>query len=480
MLAAMCVPVAMLVAYSFWTQNYLDIDKTFTLANYAAFFQKIVYSKLMVRSITISFLCTVATLLLAYPMAYFIAFKVTRNKLVWLILITVPFWTSYLLRVFAWKVILGYNGLINSGLITMGVIDEPLTFILYNRSAVIITLTHAWAAFAILPIYVSLEKIDRSLLEAATDLGDTPFRRFMRVTLPLSLPGTLVAGLLVFIPTVGDYVTPQLVGGTKGIMIGNVIQSQFGISNNWAVGGLAVDHLAGDHHGGGDRGQYVSVVPRAGEAQVDMSAKVVQAGPTTAANPFVSRRKVSPLVIYAIAYLAFLYIPPLLLPLFSFNDSIYIAFPLKGFTLRWYGEMAGSVALITALQNSLKVAAVVCVTSTIFGLLAAKAMTRYRLPGSAPITFMIMLPLVIPGIILGIAILVLTQQIGIPLSLFTIGCRAHHGERTVLHAGPGCAVGRVRQESGRGIARPWRDRLEDVLAGDLPTGVAGGGRKPCC
>lgn len=155
-----------------------------------------------------------------------------------------------------------------------------------------------------------------------------------------------------------------------------------------------------------------------------MTANTVQsvkAGPTTAANPFVSRSKISPLVIYAIAYLAFLYIPPLLLPLFSFNDSIYIAFPLKGFTLRWYGEMAATVGLITALQNSLKVAAVVCVTSTIFGLLAAKAMTRYRLPGSAPITFMIMLPLVIPGIILGIAILVLTQQIGIPLSLFTIG-----------------------------------------------------------
>ena len=236
MLTAMCVPVALLVAYSFWTQDYLEIDKTLTLANYAAFFQKIVYAKLMVRSITISFVCTVATLLLAYPMAYFIAFKVTRNKLLWLILITVPFWTSYLLRVFAWKVILGYNGVINSGLITLGVIDEPLTFLLYNRTAVIITLTHAWAAFAILPIYVSLEKIDRSLLEAATDLGDTPFKRFLRVTLPLSLPGTLVAGLLVFIPTVGDFVTPNLLGGTKGVMIGNVIQSQFGVSNNWPLG----------------------------------------------------------------------------------------------------------------------------------------------------------------------------------------------------------------------------------------------------
>ncbi len=147
----------------------------------------------------------------------------------------------------------------------------------------------------------------------------------------------------------------------------------------------------------------------------------VEAGPTTAANPFVSRRKVSPLVIYAIAYLAFLYIPPLLLPLFSFNDSIYIVFPLKGFTFKWYVEMAASAGMVSALQNSLKIAAVVCVVSTMFGLLAAKAMTRYRLRGRVPITFMIMLPLVIPGIILGIAMLILTQQFGIPLSLFTIG-----------------------------------------------------------
>ena len=149
--------------------------------------------------------------------------------------------------------------------------------------------------------------------------------------------------------------------------------------------------------------------------------QVRKVGSTTAANPFVSRRKASPLVIYAIAYLAFLYIPPLLLPLFSFNDNIYIVFPLKGFTLKWYGEITASAGIVTALQNSLKVAAVVCVVSTIFGLLAAKAMTRYRLPGRVPITFMIMLPLVIPGIILGIAILILTQQFGIPLSLFTIG-----------------------------------------------------------
>jgi len=236
MICLMCLPLFMLVAYSFWTQNYLDIDKTFTFANYEAFFHKPIYIALMMKSIRMSLFCTFVTLILAYPMAYFIAFKVTTNKLVWLILITVPFWTSYLLRVFAWKVILGFNGVINSGLISMGLLDEPLQFLLYNPTAVVLTLAHAWAAFAILPIYVSLEKIDRSLLEAATDLGDTPTERFWRITWPLSLPGVIAAGLLVFIPTVGDYVTPKLVGGTTGIMIGNIIQSQFGKANNWPMG----------------------------------------------------------------------------------------------------------------------------------------------------------------------------------------------------------------------------------------------------
>ena len=232
----LALPLAFLVVYSFWTQVYLDLDRTFTLANYENFFKKLVYPYLLWRSILISGAVTLATVVLAYPMAYFIAFRVTRNKLIWLILITVPFWTSYLLRVFAWKIILGYNGVINSGLKSLGLIDEPLEFLLYNPTAVVITLAHAWAAFAILPIYVSLEKIDRSLIEAAMDLGDGPVMRFLRVTLPLSMPGVIAASLLVFIPTVGDYVTPKLVGGTTGIMIGNIIQSMFGRGNNWPMG----------------------------------------------------------------------------------------------------------------------------------------------------------------------------------------------------------------------------------------------------
>ena len=226
----------MLITFSFWTQNYLDIDRSLTLDNYIKFFDKPIYTKLLWKSVRIAALVTFVTVILAYPAAYFIAFRVKKNKMVWLILITVPFWTSYLLRVFAWKVILGYNGVINSGLMSLGILAEPLQFLLYNPTAVIITLAHAWAAFSILPLYVSLEKIDRSLLEAAADLGEGPFMQWVRVTLPLSLPGIIGASLLVFIPTVGDYITPNLVGGPKGILIRNVIQSLFGRANNWPLG----------------------------------------------------------------------------------------------------------------------------------------------------------------------------------------------------------------------------------------------------
>jgi len=236
MLFSMCVPFALMVLMSFWTQAGYEFETALSLKNYDKVFSEPVYTKLLVRSLLISASCTFATVIISYPMAYYVAFHVHRRKMIWIILMTLPFWTSYLLRIFTWKVILGYNGVINSGLIGMGLIDKPLEFLLYNPNAVVITLTHAWAAFAILPIYVSLEKIDRSLLEAATDLGDGPAARFFRITLPLSLPGVIAATVLIFVPTVGDYVTPALVGGPDGVMLANLIQAHFGIINNWPGG----------------------------------------------------------------------------------------------------------------------------------------------------------------------------------------------------------------------------------------------------
>ena len=236
LLLLLAVPLGIVIAYSFWTKTGGSYEPLLTTANYENFLVHPAYPLLLGKSLLISLCVAAAAVGLAYPMAYFVAFRVKQAKILWLILITVPFWTSYLLRVFAWKIVLGYNGVINSGLTSIGVIDEPLGFLLYNPIAVVITLAHAWAAFAILPIYVSLAKIDRSLLEAATDLGDGPLARFLRITLPLSMPGVIAAALLVFIPTVGDYVTPKLVGGTTGLMIGNIIQAMFGPANNWPFG----------------------------------------------------------------------------------------------------------------------------------------------------------------------------------------------------------------------------------------------------
>ena len=228
-------PLVILIAYSFWTQTYVTLDKTLTLKNYREALGDPLVQHLMLRSIWIAGAVTIVTVALAYPIAYFIAMK-ARKKTIWLLLITIPFWSSYLLRVFAWKLILGFNGVMNSALIGLGLIDEPLSFLLYNEFAVVLTLAHAWAPFAILPIFVSLQKIDPSLLEAATDLGNGPFKRFMRVTLPLTIPGIIAACLIIFIPTVGDYVTPALVGGSDGKMIANLIQVQFGAANNWPLG----------------------------------------------------------------------------------------------------------------------------------------------------------------------------------------------------------------------------------------------------
>ncbi len=251
MLATLAAPLVALIVMSFWSQNGFEIDRSFTLRNYWSLvepgegviwlgvrfpFAYPVPAILIIKSLAMSFVATATVIAVAYPMAYFLAFRVTRHKAVWMILLTIPFWTSYLLRVFSWKIVLGFNGAINSALISMGLIDKPLEFLLYNPLAVMITLAHSWIAFAVLPIYVSLDKIDRSLLEAASDLGDSRWRRFRRVTLPLSMPGTITATLLVFIPTVGDYVTPTLVGGPGGTMIGSLVQQLFTRQDNAPLG----------------------------------------------------------------------------------------------------------------------------------------------------------------------------------------------------------------------------------------------------
>ena len=243
-LLLLLAPLLLMLTLSFWTQDYLTLDRTLTLNNYVEAWTHPVYQMLFQRSLIISLSVTGLTILIAFPVAYYISFYGGSKKTLWIFLVTIPFWTSYLLRMFLWKVILGYNGVLNSFLLWLEIITEPLTVILYNANAVILALTHGWAPFAILPIFVSLEKIDRSLLEASRDLGDSAIQQFFRIVLPLSMPGVVAAGLIVFIPTIGEYITPKLVGGTDGLMIANMIQVQFSKANNAPLGAaLSVSSL---------------------------------------------------------------------------------------------------------------------------------------------------------------------------------------------------------------------------------------------
>ncbi|NTI05155.1 ABC transporter permease [Agrobacterium rhizogenes] len=228
--------LALVIFLSFRTNDGSLLGAGISLANFGTLFSDPLYGMVILRSLAIAGVVTLATVATAYPVAYYLAFHAGPKRGLLLFLVTLPFWTSYLLRVFAWKIVLAYNGVLNSALMMTGITSEPLTIFLNTPTAVVLTLAHAYAPFAILPIYVALETLPKSLLEAAADLGARPFTTFRRVILPNSMPGVLAGALVVFVPTVGDYVTPALVGGPASTMIGSLIQAQFGKANDWPFG----------------------------------------------------------------------------------------------------------------------------------------------------------------------------------------------------------------------------------------------------
>jgi spermidine/putrescine transport system permease protein len=232
--------LALVIFLAFRSNDGSLLGAGISLGNFATIFTDPLYWLVTLRSLAIAGLVTLATVITAYPIAYYLAFHAGERRNLILFLVTLPFWTSYLLRVFAWKIVLAYNGVLNSALILTGITSEPTLTFLNTPAAVVLTLAHAYAPFAILPIYVALETIPRSLMEAASDLGARPFVTFWRVILPNSMPGVLAAALVVFVPTVGDYVTPALVGGPASTMIGSLIQAQFGKANDWPFGSALV------------------------------------------------------------------------------------------------------------------------------------------------------------------------------------------------------------------------------------------------
>jgi spermidine/putrescine transport system permease protein len=230
------IPYALMFAHSFWLVRDGMILHRWNLQNYAKIFQNPVYLEVLFRSMRIAASVTLLSLVLGYPLAYYMSFQAGVRKDLLYQLVIVPLWVSYLVRGYAWKTILGSQGILNGFLQYLHITNDPVSFFLYSPFAVILMLTHIYTPFVFLPLYASLEHIPRNLIEASQDLGASPRKTFLRVILPLSLPGLLAGSTFAFVLTLGDFLAPLLVGGPSSIMIANIVQSLFGTAYDWPLG----------------------------------------------------------------------------------------------------------------------------------------------------------------------------------------------------------------------------------------------------
>jgi spermidine/putrescine transport system permease protein len=234
LVAFFVIPILIMASYSVMERGtYGGVEAGFTLEPYARFFDPL-YLRILARTLWLAALTTLLCFVIGYPMAYAIA-GAGRWKHALLFLVVLPFWTSFLVRTYAIMFLLRDTGLVNSALVAIGATDSPIT-LLYTPGAVLAGLVYGYLPFMILPVYASLEKLDPALLEAAESLGARPLARFLRVTLPLSFPGVVAGCLLVFIPSLGAFLTPDLLGGAKQVMVGNLVQQQFGSARDWPFG----------------------------------------------------------------------------------------------------------------------------------------------------------------------------------------------------------------------------------------------------
>ena len=405
------VPMGTMAVFSLWRYHNFDLEPVWNLGNYRAVFTQPVYARVMGRTLAIAGLVTAGCILLAYPFAYFLARRVRRWQGALIVLVMIPFWTSFLVRTYAWMSILASNGVINAGLRALGLIERPVQ-LLYTTTAVVIAGIYLYLPFAVLSIYTSLEKLGPALEEAAMDLGAGPWRTFRRVTLPLSLAGVQAAVIFVFVPTLGLFVTPALLGGANATMIGNLQVTIFKTSLDFALGSavsfvvLAVALVA------------VALFGRSVDLERVYAGGVGQLMRRAAGGP--GRGRAGLLHLYAVLVYAFLFAPVAFLILFSFSSAAGGVFPPPGYTLRWYGEAIDDPWLMASVGNSLVIAVLSAVLAVVIAAPGAYAIVRYRFPGRGLLRQVLIIPLIIPSIMLGFGLLLLFNAAGVELSLATI------------------------------------------------------------
>jgi spermidine/putrescine transport system permease protein len=232
------IPYMVMFTYSFYLKQFPTFIPAFEFVNYLTIISDPQYLQVFIRTTKIAITVAISSLFIAYPLSYFLVFKIQSNQLrsILYMAVIVPLWVSYLLRAYTWKTILGSEGILNSFLVWSGFLDQPTDIFLYNQFSMVVTLTYIFVPFMVMPIYMALEKIPRSMIEASKDLGVGPIRTFLSITLPLSMPGVIAGGTFTICLTFGDFIAAFLVGGPNGAMIATIIQSQFGATLNWPLG----------------------------------------------------------------------------------------------------------------------------------------------------------------------------------------------------------------------------------------------------
>jgi ABC-type spermidine/putrescine transport system permease subunit I len=408
--AFILAPMGIMAVFSLWRYRNFDLEPIWNLDNYRAVFTQPVYARVMGRTLEIAALVTLGCIGVAYPFAYFLARRVRRWQGALIVLVMVPFWTSFLIRTYAWMSILASNGVINSLLRWLGLVEHPVQ-LLYTMTAVVVAGVYLYLPFAVLSIYTSLEKLGTSLEEAAMDLGAGPWTTFRRVTFPLSLAGVQAAVIFVFVPTLGLFVTPALLGGANATMIGNLQVTIFKTSLDFALGSAVSFVVLGV--------ALVAVV--AFGRSVDLERVYAGGvGQLTGRRHAPGRGRAALLGGYAVLVYLFLFLPVAFLVLFSFSATAGGVFPPPGYTLRWYGEAMDDPWLMTSVWNSVLIALLSAGLAVVVAAPGAHAIVRYRFPGRGLLRQALIVPLIVPSIMLGFGLLLLFNAARVELSLVTI------------------------------------------------------------
>ena len=397
------VPGVFMLIFSFMSYGWYSIEPPFTFHNYINIIEASAYGKLFLKTLIVAVFVTVTTLVVASPFAYYIARVATPRLAIFLLLLTVlPLWTNEVIRNYSWYPLVARNGIFDSALRAIGFADPGLMF---SLELVIVVAVSLAMPFAVLVLYATMVNIGPEMEETAFDLGYSRFHTFRKVIFPLSAVGYQTAALLIFMPTLALYVTPMMLGGTSGVMIGTILSTLIRVLLDFAQGSAFVIPVIASL-------LAVVLIFRRG---INLE-KIYRSGVGSSIGRSAQRGS-RWLVVYVGAFLFLTYMPFLSMMVFSFTGNPMAVFPMMGFTLQWYGDVLANGELVSAVRTSVVLAAESALVAIVLSAPAAYAIVRYRFPGRGVFLFVGLLPMLIPSLFMAFAIFILLITTGAGLSL---------------------------------------------------------------